>query len=802
MRSFIGGLIFVLSCSNLAAQQRPIDSLKTLLAQAEPGYDQIDYMVGLSRYYLFDYEDEKMVTILAEAEQIARKTESWSGLAYVLVMQNMAAYGIEGDVDKAFRLMKEARTYAERSGDPDALAFVDYNDAENYLFEKNDFTTSLAIIQQSLSRMDERVTRKNVGNIYKCLGNIYGRSGRYEEALDAFQHALAQFKLVAATPDENHLLGRISAMYADGGSANIGQTLVHIGDTYRQIGQLASADSVLQNALAIYQTANDTGSVAWTYGSMADLYTQWGKLDQAIAYTKEGIRNFEALNAERDLMEAYLDLGNLYVQVDDCPEARKALQKTEDYYRSRQDTLGIIRSLILENHTWIQEGETEKARRILQEIQNLNRNIRSLETELSLLDQGSQVAIQSNDMAGAKALLARLKHLADSLNNPTMAFQAAFDLTEVHILDERTERAQETADQALRLATISGNRSYLSAIMELRARLFEKRGDYPAALASHRQYVAIKDSLATLQGQRILREEQVRQNVNSYKAQKEAADREAQLLATRNQLYLIVALLLGLVVATISYLFLQLRKTKRQLEEQNEQLAQLNRTKDRFFGIIAHDIRSPIIALRGVGEQMAFYLEKGRTEKLYTLSQKLDLTGKRLSDLLDNLLNWALLQQGGVAQQPSNLALADIANETLEMFVMSAQAKGIKVINHIPSDLTVRADENALNTIFRNLISNAIKFTPTGGTVTLGADTRGEEVLIRIKDTGIGMAPDKLQQLFSLQPKSNKGTANERGTGLGLILVKELTERNAGQLSVESKVQEGSIFTVQLPVAA
>ena len=294
MRSFIGGLVLLVSVGNLTAQQSPVDSLKALLAKAEPGYDQIDYMVGISRYHLFDYDEQKMLAVLAEAEQIARETKSWSGLAYVTVMRNMAAFGIEGDVDKSFRLMKEARTYAERSGDPDALAFVDYNDAENYLFEKNDFTTSLQIIQRSLNRIDDRVTRKNVGNTYKCLGNIYGRSGRYELALDAFQKALVQFRMVANSPDENHLLGRVSAMYADGGIVNIGQVLVHIGDTYRQIGQLAQADSVLQEALNVYFAVKDTGSIAWTYGSLTDLHTQWGKLDQAITYAKESIRFWES----------------------------------------------------------------------------------------------------------------------------------------------------------------------------------------------------------------------------------------------------------------------------------------------------------------------------------------------------------------------------------------------------------------------------------------------------------------------------------------------------------------------------
>ncbi len=784
------------------AQPSPIDSLEALLAEAEPGYDQIDYMVGLSRYYLFRFEDEKMLSILAEAEEVARETQSWSGLAYVLVMRNMAAYGIEGDVDKAFRLMKEARTYAELSGDPDALAFVDYNDAENYLFEKNDFTTSLRIIRRSLDRMDDRVTLKNVGNTYKCLGNIYGRSGQYEQSLEAFRKALAAFRKVAAEPDINHILGRISAMYADGGADNIMQTLVHLGDTYREIGDLSRADSLLQEALILARKIGDNGSVAWALGSLTDLYAQWGKLDQAIRYARESIRIWENLDSDRELMEAYMDLGRLYTLVGDYESSRSTFSVPIAYYQSRDDTLAVLNGLVQLNYTWIREGQAEQAQKVLDRIADLNDGFGSIDLHLHYLDQSSRLALLEDDLDRSRSVLTRLARLADSLQNNSMAFQAAYDLTEVYLLKGQTDRALASADQALRLATMSGNRSYHSDVMELRARLFEKRGNYPAALASHREYVAIKDSLATLEGQRILREEQVRQNVNTYKAEKEAADREKQLLATRNRLYLLVALLLGLVVAAISYLFLQLRKTKRQLEEQNEQLTQLNRTKDRFFGIIAHDIRSPIIALRGVGEQMAFYLEKGRIEKLRMLSQKLDVTGKRLSDLLDNLLNWALLQQGGIAHQPDTLQLHPIVTETIHMFSMSAETKRITISNHIPEDLRIQADENALNTILRNLISNAVKFTAPGGNVHVLAETQNGQVLLRVRDNGIGMSSDKIQELFTLQPKSNKGTAGERGTGLGLILVKELAERHHGHLSVESKEAEGSVFTVVLPEAA
>ena len=332
--------------------------------------------------------------------------------------------------------------------------------------------------------------------------------------------------------------------------------------------------------------------------------------------------------------------------------------------------------------------------------------------------------------------------------------------------------------------------------------LYEKKGDYKKALYAHKNYFNLYNEFYTDNAQTKLKEEQVRQDVVGIQKEKDIAEREATFLAQRNKLYLILAIaLLGMLLIG-AYLFNQLRKTKKQIESQNGQLQQLNATKDKFFGIIAHDIRSPIVALEGVGEQMEYYLKNNKPEKLERLAKRIDTTAKRLSSLLDNLLNWALLQQGVIPYHPKALNIKETGEQIFQMFQDNAEAKRITLDLQVEEHLTIHADESALNTILRNLVSNAIKFTPEGGKVSLSTETKDDQVFICINDTGTGISAAQLSNLFTLEKASEKGTAGEKGTGLGLTLVKELTELNKGTIKVISELQRGTQFLLGLPATS
>jgi signal transduction histidine kinase len=168
--------------------------------------------------------------------------------------------------------------------------------------------------------------------------------------------------------------------------------------------------------------------------------------------------------------------------------------------------------------------------------------------------------------------------------------------------------------------------------------------------------------------------------------------------------------------------------------------------------------------------------------------------------LLDNLLNWASSQMKGVKTKPERFKLAPIVEENLSLYKTIAKNKNIRLVNHIGHRVEVFADANITKLIIRNLVSNGIKFTPSGGAVEVSASLKGEELEICVADTGVGIPSDFKERIFQIDiNRTTRGTDNEKGTGIGLLLVKEFVERNGGKLWVESEKNKGSKFKFTLP---
>ncbi|MEM6263721.1 MAG: HAMP domain-containing sensor histidine kinase, partial [Bacteroidota bacterium] len=194
--------------------------------------------------------------------------------------------------------------------------------------------------------------------------------------------------------------------------------------------------------------------------------------------------------------------------------------------------------------------------------------------------------------------------------------------------------------------------------------------------------------------------------------------------------------------------------------------------------------------------------KKNDMGKMAKLGENVGATTRNLSGLLDNLLNWALQQTGKIPHHPQDLNLLELANQTEELFSANADAKGVALQTSIASDHHVFADRDGVQTILRNLVGNAIKFTSSGESVSVSSQPSGEFLEITVTDDGVGMDKNQLENLFSLDKRSKKGTAGESGTGVGLILCKELAELNGGSLRVENGKGVGTKVIFTLPLAS
>jgi len=245
--------------------------------------------------------------------------------------------------------------------------------------------------------------------------------------------------------------------------------------------------------------------------------------------------------------------------------------------------------------------------------------------------------------------------------------------------------------------------------------------------------------------------------------------------------------------------------TERKLAEaeiklKNENLCKANAEKDKFFSIIAHDLRSPFNNFLGFTKLMAEDQSDLSKDEIQYMAASIHDSAANLFRLLENLLQWAKVQQGLIPVHLKILSLELVIKECVSVFLESAKNKNIHVCFDIPKDYKVFSDSNVLKTIVRNLVSNAVKFTPKGGSVKLSAKIRDPFIEISVSDSGIGMTNVMVENLFKLDvPTSRCGTENEPSTGLGLILCKEFVESQGGNIWVESVTGQGSTFYFTVP---
>lgn len=237
-----------------------------------------------------------------------------------------------------------------------------------------------------------------------------------------------------------------------------------------------------------------------------------------------------------------------------------------------------------------------------------------------------------------------------------------------------------------------------------------------------------------------------------------------------------------------------------ELVNKNEELACLNQTKDRLFSIIAHDLRTPLVTLGGLARKVAFLIRQNRVQEVYQLGDSIEDSVASVRNLLDNLLKWSIVQDGRFPHHPEQLNMHELAEEVIALYLNVAETKGVSLKLVCGENATAFADRNGVSTIIRNLVDNAIKFCPEGGTAELKIENREQHCVLQVSNTGTGIPPEIMAHVFDIKFKKNSvGSKGEKGNGLGMALSRELVEINSGTISVSNCALGGAVFTVILP---
>ncbi len=552
-------------------------------------------------------------------------------------------------------------------------------------------------------------------------------------------------------------------------------------------GKYAESLEYYYKVIELAEKYNYSERLAYLYQSMGRMNQQQGDYEQAIKYTQQSLSLFKKLNHQLGLSYCYLTLGEVYTKISAYPQAlnfyRQALAIRQQI--NHKEGLGAVYSLIGE--TLLQQGKYQEALDSLQKAEKIFSAIQDIRGKITVLNR----------------------------------------IAKVYSFQKNWEDALEYARTSEKLAKQTGITESIKDIYLTIIDIYIGKNDYVNAYHYQRMLSAYKDSLLDKE-----KEERNQEIQAKYLTNKRLQDIERLKAENQNQriiiyLSLVIAFLL-LIGGIIFYLNIQEKKKhnqllllqKKQIQEANEKLAQFNKDilaqnesitqekekqekinhfKDKLFSIISHDLRNPLASLKGGLELLKedFLSTQDKNHLIERLSSDLQAT----SYLLDNLLNWTRTQMQGLKINATEVNLSNLIEENFNLFRPHAENKKISLQSNVPADVYVWADIEMTKLIVRNLIHNAIKYTSFMGVVRVSTFFVDTYVIIAVQDTGRGMSKEEQEKLFGIEHFSKQGTSNEKGSGLGLLLVKDFVEKNHGTIWVESIENEGSTFSFTLPKA-
>lgn len=665
-----------------------------------------------------------------------------------------------------------------------------------------DLDSSFYYAQQALQVAIKSNDTKLLGDAYNNQGNAYLMNRRSEEALPWYEKAL---ELRRKTGNQDGVIG----------------TLHNFGVVYQQMNKYSESINSFKEAADVSEATKDFQSQAYMLMMVASNYKQINDNNKALEYAIQAASIFLQLDIKPGVGYSYNFIGSLHKDLNNSHLALEYYLKAYEIYEGLGDIKGLITSYNNLGIAYIDLNDDAKA---------LEFYTKSLELSKSTQDQEGQ-AIAYNNIGHLRSKMRNFTEALVSYEKSIEISQKISDFPSimntynniawVYFHSGNIAKAKDFVLKALTYSNKTPNLFYSAESHEILSKIYSSNGEYKKGFYHLSQLLSIKDSLFKSSSNEKYMEMQVRFETERKEKEIELLIKNDEIknlqLQRQNTFNIYWAIITAIFVASGIFITFNLRAKQKvnklliqnniQLEETNLKLTQseqhlkeLNVTKDRFFSLIAHDLKNPFNALLGFSELLnSNYGNYSEAESKELIKIIYD-SSQNLYKLLDNLLQWSRSQLGNIMFSPELFPLLSVVDEELDLLRPVANQKELNLSVQIEEYLLVLADKNLVGVIVRNLVSNAIKFSNPHDQIIIAAMEQDNLVVISVADTGIGIDKDNLDKLFRLDSNfTSKGTADEKGTGLGLILCKEFVEKNGGTIWVESNKDKGSIFYFTLP---
>ena len=587
-------------------------------------------------------------------------------------------------------------------------------------------------------------------------------------------------------PDSSEIFYRKALETAEKLSSkkHIALSLNKIGNSYLFRADYGKAIESYLASLSSYEQLGDKTGVSRCYNNIGLVYLYQKNYDRAVEYLEKSLKIAEELGNRELIASKYNNFGYVYTEKEDIKTSQEYYRKALEIYKETGNKKGI-------STCYINIGVNHK-------------KLTNYELALEYYLKALEIKKELNEKKGLSII--------------------SINIAEVYIEMAKYNEAVIYAQQGLNIAKEYNALEIQKDAYKMLFAASDSLKNYENAYRFHKLYMMTNDSIYNESSSKKINElltkyDSERKERENELLKKENAIKMLELekqTTLRNYLLAVTILVLMLVVFAFYRLNMRrkahriltmkndlIRKQKNELSVALQKLNELNATKDKFFSIIGHDLRTPFQAIIGFSELLKNEKSEFYTEKMRTIVTRIHNAGKSASDLLTNLLMWSRSQTGTIDYKPEIFLLKAIFDSEIDVLIISASKKGISISINSPGEIKVYADKNMVGTVIRNLISNAIKFTPENGNIQIYCQSKGEFIETTVSDSGVGIDNNLLNKIFDIDFKtSTPGTNNESGTGLGLILCKEFIEKNNGNIFVQSVPGEGSRFIFTLPSAS
>lgn len=576
----------------------------------------------------------------------------------------------------------------------------------------------------------------------------------------------------------------------------------YIGVIYRNKTEIDSTTKYIDKALNLYEKSNDKNNIAILYNDLGSVYAGLGAYNVSLHYFFKALKICEENDTLQSLPLIYNSIGNSYAFL-------KQYNTSMLYYRKalliNKDELlnATMYSNIAINYS--EKAVYDSAIYFFRKSSTIYENFGDkYGVENNYISYANAFALSGHYDSAHFYIDQAIQYFKETDNEWILGY--CYDIKgSTFRLEKNFSNAKPYLTNAINILDKYQDNWALKETYLNMYKLENDMGNSKAALDYYIKYNTLNDSISNAE---------IKTEVYHLDKTYETEKKEAQILLLnkeneikaakikRNTILLVSFSLLALLFLSLAIVLKRNNNFKTEtnllLQEKNEQLRTLNATKDKLFSIVAHDLKNPLSAFRNItGSLKNQYANLSKDDIEEFIGDLYDSSSK-LMDLLQNLLKWAISQTNNITVEIEEQTIFPIIHRVIDSVQYNAEEKMITIANNVDENLIVNVDENIIETILRNFVSNAIKFTPKNGTIRIYNQQAGNKIQIRVSDTGIGIKNEDQKKLFSINENvAQIGNSSEKGTGLGLILCKELIEKMHGKIGVESEENKGSTFYIE-----